>query len=167
MSSHFFRLPLALFLISVGSIGLADDKPAPAKLLGDWMTEDKDAVIRIERYRGAYRGTIIWIDEPNYPEGDEEAGKPKHDRNNKDPELRNRPIIGLPILNGFEKFNKRKGEFTRGTVYDPNNGKTYKGYIRFDGPDRLKLKGYVGVRLAGRSTYWTRRTKDDPGPDEE
>ena len=47
--------------------------------------------------------------------------------------------------------------FERGKINDPKNGKTYSCYFKFEGsPNRLKIRGYIGVSLLGRTTYWTR-----------
>ena len=45
-------------------------------------------------------------------------------------------------------------EWSDGSIYDPKNGKTYKCYIKFDNPQMLKIRGYIGVSLLGRTTHW-------------
>lgn len=43
------------------------------------------------------------------------------------------------------------------------NGITYKkkrGSMHGSGPDRLKVRGYIGVSLFGRTTEWVRVPKD-------
>ena len=50
-------------------------------------------------------------------------------------------------------------EWEDGRIYDPKNGKDYKCYMVFpdeDDKSRLKVRGYIGVSLLGRTTYWTR-----------
>ena len=39
---------------------------------------------------------------------------------------------------------------------DPGSGSTYTCNIALDGDDRLRLRGYVGIPLLGRTTTWTR-----------
>ena len=51
-----------------------------------------------------------------------------------------------------------KDEWSGGTIYDPKNGKTYKCYIQFAAANKLKIRGYVGVSLLGRNTFWTKST---------
>ena len=59
------------------------------------------------------------------------------------------PIIGRGLLTS-------DGELWReGTIYDPENGKTYKCKMWFDG-ETLRVRGYIGFALLGRSTSWTR-----------
>ena len=86
---------------------------------------------------------------------DEDTGKPKKDKENSDKELRSRPVLGLEILTGFVFDDD---EWEDGDIYDPKNGKTYSCYMKFndDTKDELKVRGYIGFSLLGRTTYWTR-----------
>ncbi len=49
-----------------------------------------------------------------------------------------------------------KGVWKDGSVYDPKNGKTYRGKITLVSPNKLNLRGFVGITLFGRTTTWTR-----------
>lgn len=66
---------------------------------------------------------------------------------------KNKPILGMVIINGLKKDSK---EYNDGTILDPTNGKKYKCYITLESPDKLKLRGYVGFSMLGRTQYWTR-----------
>ncbi|MEX2015418.1 MAG: DUF2147 domain-containing protein, partial [Candidatus Hydrogenedentales bacterium] len=54
------------------------------------------------------------------------------------------------------------GAWDSGTIYDPNNGKTYKCVIKYakdetvQGGEKLDVRGYIGVPALGRTTVWTR-----------
>ena len=120
-------------------------------ILGVWLNEDKDAHVDIYKEGDVYFGKIIWLDEPN-----EENGEPKLDDENEDESLRTRPVMGLLLLRDFV-FDE--DEWEDGRVYDPKNGKDYKCYMEFpdeDDKDKLKVRGYIGFSLLGRTTYWTR-----------
>lgn len=83
------------------------------------------------------------------------------DVNNPDPALRSRPLCGLQIGNGFQaKGGDQSAE--NGQIYDPKSGKTYSSSLATSGTEHLKLRGYVGVKLFGRTEEWTRTT--DPVP---
>ena len=43
-----------------------------------------------------------------------------------------------------------------GTVVDPDNGKEYKGKIWAVGNDNLKMRGYIGISILGRTESWVR-----------
>ena len=120
-------------------------------ILGVWLNEDKDAHVEIYKEGDIYFGKIIWLDEPN-----EENGEPKLDDENEDESLKSRPVMGLLLLRDFVFDEDEWGD---GRVYDPENGKDYKCYMEFpdeDDKDNLKVRGYIGFSLLGRTTYWTR-----------
>lgn len=122
----------------------------PACIAGQWTSDDASARILIFPTKsGKYAGKVVWLKEPNH------EGKPKHDSRNPDEKLRERPIIGLIILKGFEKAGDKT--FDGGTIYDPKAGKTYDAKITcLDGGKKLSIRGYVGISLIGRSTVWKR-----------
>lgn len=66
---------------------------------------------------------------------------------------KNKPILGMVIISDLKKDGK---EYNSGTILDPTNGKVYKCYIELDSPDKLKLRGFIGFSLLGRTQYWTR-----------
>jgi len=68
-------------------------------------------------------------------------------------ENKNRPILGLNILTGLEKDGE---EWSGGNILDPRNGKIYKCYIKLIKPNKLKLRGYIGLALFGKTAYWER-----------
>lgn len=68
-------------------------------------------------------------------------------------ENKNKPILGLDILTGLQKDGD---EWSSGKILDPRDGKVYDCYITLVKPDKLKLRGYIGVSLFGKTKYWTR-----------
>jgi len=119
-------------------------------ILGVWLNEDEDAHIEIYKEGELYFGKIIWLKFPI----DEETGKPKLDKHNPDPELQKRPSLGIKLLTDFEWDGDN--EWDEGDIYDPKSGKTYSCYIVMKEYDLLKIRGYIGISLIGRTTYWTR-----------
>lgn len=121
-------------------------------LLGIWLTEEKNSQIEITKTSsGQFVGRIVWLNEPL-----DEDGKVKTDKENPNASLRNQRLLGLQILKGFT-YDARKGEWSGGTIYDPDNGKTYSAFMRLDGNNTLILRGYVmGMRMLGRNSTWTR-----------
>ena len=115
---------------------------------GRWLTGDGDGWITIELVGDSLIGKIAGS--PN----DEPDDEPRFDDLNPDPALRDRPLKGLTIMSGFTYDGD--GRWTGGRIYDPNSGKTYRGTIRQINADKLKLRGYVGISLFGRTDTWTR-----------
>jgi uncharacterized protein (DUF2147 family) len=125
-------------------------------ILGVWNDAEKDAKIEIFKCENKYCGKIVSAKEPNYPAGSKEGtpGSPRLDHNNPDSAKRSRPIIGLQIMNDFTFAGD--GAWKDGTVYDPKNGKAYRGKMTLVSPNKLVMRGFVGIPLFGRSTEWTR-----------
>ena len=66
---------------------------------------------------------------------------------------KNKPIQGMVILRGLTKDDN---EYSGGKIIDPKNGKIYKCSISLESKDKLKIRGYIGFSLIGRSQYWVR-----------
>jgi uncharacterized protein (DUF2147 family) len=124
-------------------------------ILGIWKTEMDESQVEIFRCGEKICGTITWLKNPIYTDGrDGEVGTPVIDRKNPDPALKSRPVLGLRILEGFSA--EGGNNWGNGTCYDPKSGKTYRGKIHLSAPDRLELRGFIGIPLFGRSSVWTR-----------
>jgi uncharacterized protein (DUF2147 family) len=124
-------------------------------ILGIWKTEMDESQVEIFRCGEKICGTITWLKDPIYTDGrDGEVGTPVIDRKNPDPALKSRPVLGLRILEGFSA--EGGNNWGNGTCYDPKSGKTYRGKIHLSAPDRLELRGFIGIPLFGRSSVWTR-----------
>ncbi|MCZ8196003.1 MAG: DUF2147 domain-containing protein [Flavobacterium sp.] len=66
---------------------------------------------------------------------------------------KNKPILGLTIIKGLVKD---EDEYNDGQILDPKSGKLYNCYIKLDGKDKLKVRGFIGLSLLGRTQYWYR-----------
>jgi uncharacterized protein (DUF2147 family) len=123
-----------------------------AGIAGIWWTPAHDGKIEIVvDAAGTASGRLIAV-------APADAGK--HDDKNPDPALRTRPALGLPILQGFRQ--ERDGSWSGGTVYDPESGRTYSGTLSLDRDGRLRMRGYVGISLFGRTEILTRVAGPSP-----
>ena len=68
---------------------------------------------------------------------------------------KNQPIKGMQILRNLKRDGK---QWNGGTILDPANGKVYKCYLELVSADKLKLRGFIGFSLIGRTQYWYRST---------
>lgn len=66
---------------------------------------------------------------------------------------KDKPILGMIILDGLKEDGD---EWNGGHIVDPKNGKSYKCYIKLKSANTLKLRGYIGFSLFGRTEYWKR-----------
>ena len=118
-------------------------------IVGVWLTNGDDpAKIQIYKSGDKFYGKIIWLKAPLL------NGSPKVDQNNPDKTKRTTPIIGLGLLSGF-KFNGDDA-WKGGNIYDPQNGKTYSCNISLKDKNTLKVRGYIGISLLGRTEVWTK-----------
>ena len=138
-----------LLLISVnwwlGEIAVrAADSASP---IGFW--KGGDGTFEMFETEGKLSARIVALSEPKTAEG-----KEKTDIYNPDPSKRSYPIIGLVFISGFMKTSDTRWE--NGTVYDPKSGRTYSCIMDLQGPDKIKLRGFLGIALMGRNYFWVR-----------
>ena len=119
-------------------------------ILGTWLTDDGASKVEVTAGKAAdgsnvYGGKVAWLKEPT------RDGKPLRDANNVDAALRERPILGLPILAGFKASGSG---WSGGTVYSPRAGKSYPAELSIAADGRLQLK--VNAGILSRTDYWTR-----------
>ncbi|GLQ48151.1 hypothetical protein GCM10007862_32020 [Dyella lipolytica] len=159
----FFVVPGGFEGVAVADVVTA--APAASAIVGDWLVESRDAVIRIERVGDEYQGYILWQLHDTYgPEdGPQLNGKTVTDRNNPDPAQRSQPLTGLRLLKGL-RYDVGDNKWTGGRVYNAENGRTYRCLVRLLSPNRLQLRGYIGISLLGGNTVWSRVAMRNPGP---
>lgn len=73
------------------------------------------------------------------------------DMKNPDPTHHKTPLCGLQLMGGFKSSARKDGEWDSGWIYDPDSGHTYSGTIRQIDADTVKLRGYLGIPLFGRT----------------
>jgi uncharacterized protein (DUF2147 family) len=115
---------------------------------GRWLSGDGEGWIEIQIVDGSLIGVIAGSRTA-------QAGDPpRYDDLNPDPQLRDRPLDGMTIMSGLTY--EGDSHWSGGTIYDPNSGKTYKCTLTQVDANTVKLRGYIGISLFGRSDTWTR-----------
>ncbi len=137
---------LCCFLIFVFTNVLAQN----LAIVGKWKTFDDHtgrpvSVIEIYEKHNKIYGKVIEIFNPKNKK------IPKCEKCEGDD--RNKPILGLVVIKGL---TWDKNEYTNGKILDPKHGKLYKCSITFETKDKLKVRGYFGVELLGKTQYWDR-----------
>jgi uncharacterized protein (DUF2147 family) len=127
--------------------GRAADLPAPIE--GLWWADGGSAQVEIHPCDGRLCGRVVWLRRPF-----DDEGCMVRDDENPDPALRDRPVVGLRILRGLRAAGKDR--FDGGTIYDPGSGHTFSVRAQLEGRDRLRVRGYLGLSLLGRTTTWVR-----------
>lgn len=137
---------LKQFLILIAftfCVGLAQAQYKADDIIGTWLSENKDGKIKIFKQGDKYFGRVVWGKDGT-----------RLDTKNPDESLRTQKIVGSVILKNFS-FNG-SDTWEEGSIYDPNNGKTYSSLMKLENTQTLNLRGYIGFSFIGRSTTWTR-----------
>jgi uncharacterized protein (DUF2147 family) len=126
--------------------------PPPKSPVGRWKTIDDltgkaKSVVLIWEQGGKLFGRIQKLVDPDpkdpNPTCDGCAGAQK-----------GKPVVGLQILWDLQKNGDG---WSGGTILDPATGKTYKCLLSVeDGGTKLKVRGFIGLSLLGRTQYWLR-----------
>ena len=132
-------------LILVSAMSLADEVP-PVE--GTWISGDGDGLIEIRIVGDGLSGVVAGSLNPD-------PDRPDQDEKNPEPSLRDRALIGLDIFSGFHYAGD--GRWKGGRIYDPNNGKTYRCKLKLLDRDTLKVRGFIGISLIGRTETWHRQ----------
>ncbi len=140
---HYFFSIAFLFITQVG---------LSQSILGKWKTIDditgkEKGIVEIYQKGGVFYARIIEIftaedknKKCNHCSGDD----------------KDKPLLGLVIIRGLKKDGD---EYSGGKVLDPKVGKYYKCFITLEEKDKLKVRGFIGVSLLGRTQYWYRVKK--------
>jgi uncharacterized protein (DUF2147 family) len=102
---------------------------------GTWKTPTKNGVVEITHCGASICGRLVTSDGIRTNPGLKDA-------RNKDTSLRNRPLKGLMMLEGFKGGPR---EWKGGRIYNPDDGGTYASNVTLVGPDELKVQGCVLV----------------------
>ncbi len=121
-------------------------------VIGKWKTIDDEtgkakSIVQIYEKSGKIYGKVIEILEEEHR---------KKVCANCSGEDRNKPILGMIVIKGLKKEG---AVYTSGKILDPKNGKLYKCFITLESTDKLKVRGFIGIALFGRTQYWYRVKK--------
>jgi uncharacterized protein (DUF2147 family) len=133
----FATLLLSVFTIPAFS---ADD------ISGIWLAgEGKTKVEIYKKDSNYYCGKIVWLEQTT-----NKQGEPLTDKNNPDRSLRDRPIIGLHMLENLEYKNGK----WYGSIYTPRRGKTLDAILTLKDKDTINVDvAYRGISI---KQVWTR-----------
>lgn len=128
-------------------------------VMGTWLTASKSAEVRLAPCPGASNGpvcgTVVKLNDPRDAAGKPIAAEDVVDARNADPSLRTRKVLGMVLLYNFARTTDSNA-FEGGTIYNGENGKTYKANMSLQPDGTLKLRGYVGTPMFGETQVWTR-----------
>ena len=143
-----------LIVAAAAALSAAQPVQQPLPAVGHWRTiDDKtgeaSSIVAIVETNGELEGKVERVFSPPAKRPDPLCDNCPADRKGK-------PIIGMTILWGL----KRDGNgYSGGSVFDPDNGKTYRCKLRvIDDGRKLELRGFIGFSLLGRTQTWIRES---------
>lgn len=111
---------------------------------GYWLMDGGSTIVEIaDCGDGTPCGTVVWLDE--------NLTDVLFDDQNPDETLRGRDLVGVRILEGFDK--KSKG-WRSGRIYNPENGKTYRSHLTLVSKNMLAVSGCLGPIC--KKMHWER-----------
>lgn len=142
------REGMAVRLVSFALLGICAAcgiARADEDIRGVWLTDGGKAQVRIASCGAGICGTVAHVFAS--PEGDL-----ARDVHNPDPRLRARTVVGAEVLSHFRP--DKKGAWTGGRVYDPEEGKSYAASLELQPNGSLKLTACLSVLC--QSELWRR-----------
>jgi len=129
----------AALLLATSALFAAPQVQAQAGVTGEWWTPGFNARVRIEPCGDAVCGRIVWLWD--------EAPKGVADKS---------PLIGRLVIDRMQaaEVNVWRG----GRLYNPEDGRDYKGSLQLQSPERLVVDGCV--LFICQTQVWRRA---DPG----
>ena len=130
-------------ILLMGALALSNAGSDDA--VGRWKTQTDNGIVEIVKCGASICGRLITSDQLR-------ADPDLLDSRNKDPSLRSRRLSGLTVLGGF---TRSEDGWTGGTIYNGQDGGTYKATATVIDTKHLKIKGCIVWPLCKTQT-WTR-----------
>jgi uncharacterized protein (DUF2147 family) len=143
------KIYICLLLLIIPLLMFAQEAKSSDAILGTWWTAGKESTVEIYKVGDEFQGKITWLKTPL-----DEKGDIKTDPKNPKPELRSRKRLGMVVMT--KMVVKGENEWSKGTIYDPKSGNTYKCTIKLKDKNTMILRGFIGVSLLGRNETWLR-----------
>jgi len=136
-------------LILIACIALGTFTSNAQSIFGKWKTIDdgtgkEKSIVEIYNENGKAYAKVLQVLEKG--KEDKICDLCKGDKKNK-------PVKGMVIINGLSQDND---EWNNGKILDPKTGKEYKCYITLVDENKLKVRGFIGFAIIGRTQYWIR-----------
>ncbi len=137
---------IAAIMLALLPISVRAQEPA---LIGVWLYPNQRFEVAIVPCGEQLCGKIAWLKSPA-----DAQGQPRMDCKNADPALRQRPLLGLTVLQGLRQVDENTWEDA--TIYNPDDGTSYSATLSIASDGTLHMRGYEFIALLGRTVVLTR-----------
>lgn len=126
---------MAAAVLTVGLALAASPARSAEDPAGTWRMANGKVTVRVSHCGSRICGRIVGLKKPRDSEG-----RPKLDKENPNPSLRQRPVIGLTILTNMKSSGDGRWS---GMIYNPDDGNSYSSYLQVTGHSTMKVSGCV------------------------
>lgn len=124
--------------------------PNGDRILGKWVSSEKNLVVQVYKSGDRFRGKITW-----YKDDPAKAMDEWTDKHNPDPALRSRKILGMDVLRDL-KYDPKDDVWEDGMIYEAKTGKEYNASAYIDKQGILRVKGYWHLKIFGKTMTFRR-----------
>jgi len=141
------RLSLCIALLSLNAASAANPAPPVPYPTEYWVSEKDGWTVKTGPCDS---GLCAWLVDFKLKPDDPPGYQPV-DEHNPDRGKRGDKMCDHLMMGGFHPSDEAKGTWEGGWIYDPDHGLTYSGKITLVDKDTVKLRGYIGISLFGRT----------------
>lgn len=148
--SGIVALMVGILMLLTGFVAVAANQ-VNISPIGNWttindQTNKPNSIVQIWQHKGMLFGKVTKI----YMQPGDTGYC-----NNCSGDLKNKPVKGMTIMWNLKRASEYR--WSKGTILDPKIGKIYSCYLTVAPDGRtLKLRGYIGFSLLGRTQTWIR-----------
>lgn len=129
------RIGATLAAAAIGLVLAAGSGWAGDGATGTWRLSNGKVTVRVSPCGPSLCGRVVALRKAH-----DDKGRPRLDKENPNPALRTRPVIGLTILSNMRSSGQ--GAWA-GTIYNPDDGNTYSSQMQLLSPSTMRVNGCV------------------------
>lgn len=118
-------------------LGLSGAAWASDSATGVWRMSNGKVTVKVTQCGGNLCGKVVALKKPR-----DDKGRIRRDKENPNPALRSRPVVGLTILSNMKPAGQG---YWKGTIYNPDDGNTYRSEMRLQNANTMRVDGCVSV----------------------
>ena len=128
-----------------GLLGVMPSLAGAGSQQGLWVLDDRSTVVEIMQCENHLCGRIVGVAGPSRkgafaPDGRRIAAGESR-----------RPLCGSLVFDGFREAGG--AQYSGGRLFNPEDGRFYDATATVESPDAIRVRGYIGAEMFGRTRY--------------